>query len=91
MCTRHPINRTSVQYSGMLSRGSTTPRKRDAMPEPRRLAPSVFSLARGTQLARRRHRLIERRRRAQKGVWSAYPFAKWDHVTEERPVSLPPW
>ncbi len=41
---------------------------------PRRLVPSVFSLARGTQLARRGHRLIERRRGAQKRVWSAYPF-----------------
>ncbi len=51
--------------------------------EPRRLAPSVFSLARGTQLARRRHRLIERRRRAQKGVWSAYPQYRKSH-----PVSV---
>ncbi len=43
------------------------------MRHPRRLAPSDFSLARGTQLASRGHQRIERRRGAQKGVWSAYP------------------
>ena len=40
----------------------------------RRLAPSVISLARGTQLPRRGHRLIKYRRGAKKRVGNAYTY-----------------
>ncbi|MEE9147820.1 MAG: hypothetical protein V3U27_10550, partial [Candidatus Tectomicrobia bacterium] len=47
-----------------------------------------FSLVRGTQLARRGHRLIERRRGAQKRVWSAYPRKPYTGKPQTRRASM---